>query len=403
MFKNKKICYLLLICLCAFLCTSFAAEQTRTVVDSRGVSVTVPAKIDRVVTISDGLVEGTMLILGEADKIVGIGSACLPKIWNYTYESVKGTPIVYENGANPVSFLYPRLRDLPIIADGNAAPNFEAISRLDPDVVILRAGDCTLRYNDEVASKTIATFESLGIPLVVLYAHNFNEEEQKDISTISDEIRIIGSVFGKEDKAEKLAKYLESQVNLVRERTKDIKDEQKPRVLILGLSPSARKQGGAGQVFGLDTIESYFIENVVNARNAFQDRGYFKTVNAEQLLALDPDIIVLCTAAGYHPPRELYEAPYYQNLQDMRAVKDRNVTALPWTPCNCAKRLEYPIDVMVIAKAAYPERFYDIDLGEWLLDFYKNVYGVDEETAKALRSAQWMDWTVESPKGCSVC
>jgi iron complex transport system substrate-binding protein len=79
----------------------------------------------------------------------------------------------------------------------------------------------------------------------------------------------------------------------------------------------------------------------------------------------------------------------------MRAIKDQNVTALPWSPCNCAKRIEYPIDVMVIAKAAYPERFSDIDLGEWLVDFYKNVYGVDDETAKALRSAQWMDWTVE--------
>ena len=216
-----------------------------------------------------------------------------------------------------------------------------------------------------------------------------------DISTISDEIRIIGSVFGKEAEADELAEYLEVQVDLVSQRTEDVSEEQKPKVLILGLSPSARKEGGAGQVFGLDTIESYFIENLVHAENAYHDPGYFKTLNAEQLLALDPDAIVLCTASGYHPPRELYEAPYYQNLQEMRAVKDRNVTALPWSPCNCAKRLEYPIDVMVIAKAAYPDQFQDIDLAQWLLDFYKNVYGVDRETAEKLRSAQWMDWTTE--------
>jgi iron complex transport system substrate-binding protein len=391
-----KTSLMVLACVFLLMSTIWASEETRTIVDSRGVEVQVPVQIDRVVTISDGLIEGTMLVLGEEDKIVGIGSSCLPKVWNYTYESVKGEPIVYEDGANPVSFLYPRLRELPIIANGNAAPNFEAIAELKPDVVILRAGDCSLRYNDESAQKTISSFESLGIPLVVLYAHNFNEENQKDISTISDEIRIIGSVFGKENNASDLAKYLESQVDLIDERTKDIAEQQKPRVLILGLSPSARKEGGAGQVFGLDTIESFFIEGIVHAKNAFEDPGYFKTLNAEQLLALDPDSIVLCTASGYHPPRELYEAPYYQNLQEMRAIKDRNVTALPWSPCNCAKRLEYPIDVMVIAKAAYPDRFSDIDLGEWLLDFYKNVYGVDEDTAKALRSAQWMDWTVES-------
>lgn len=377
------------------LCLQGAAEETREVIDSRGVAVAVPAEIDRVVTISDGLIEGTMLVLGEEDKIVGIGSECLPKVWNYTYESVKGGPIVYEDGANPVSFLYPRLRELPIVANGDAAPNFEAIAELDPDVVILRAGDCSLRYNDEAAQKTISSFEALGIPLVVLYAHNFNEAQHKDISTISDEIRIIGGMFGKEAEAGELAEYLEDQMNLVSERTKDVSEDQKPRVLILGLSPSARKEGGAGQVFGLDTIESYFIEDLVHAKNAYQDPGYFKTLNAEQLLALDPDCIVLCTAAGYHPPRELYEAPYYQNLQEMRAVKDRNVTALPWSPCNCAKRLEYPIDVMVIAKAAYPDRFQDIDLAEWLLEFYQNVYGVDRETAEKLRSAQWMGWTAD--------
>ena len=377
------------------LCLQGAAEETREVTDSRGVAVDVPADIDRVVTISDGLIEGTMLVLGEEDKIVGIGSPCLPKIWNYTYESVKGEPIIYQDGANPVSLLYPHLRELPIVANGDAAPNFEAIAELEPDVVILRAGDCSLRYNDETAQKTISSFEALRIPLVVLYAHNFNEEQNKDISTISDEIRIIGSVFGKEAEADELAEYLEVQVDLVSQRTEDVSEEQKPKVLILGLSPSARKEGGAGQVFGLDTIESYFIENLVHAENAYHDPGYFKTLNAEQLLALDPDAIVLCTASGYHPPRELYEAPYYQNLQEMRAVKDRNVTALPWSPCNCAKRLEYPIDVMVIAKAAYPDQFQDIDLAQWLLDFYKNVYGVDRETAEKLRSAQWMDWTTE--------
>jgi iron complex transport system substrate-binding protein len=373
----------------------WAVEETKTIVDSRGVEVHVPTEIDRVVTISDGLIEGTMLILGEEEKIVGIGSTCLPKIWNYTYESVKGEPFAYQEGANPVSFLNPRLRELPIVANGDAAPNFEAMATLDPDVVILRAGDCSLRYNDENAQKTISSFESLGIPLVVLYAHNFNENQKKDISTISDEIKIIGSVFNKETEADRLAKYLESQVELISERTKDISEEQKQRVLILGLSPSARKEGGAGQVFGLDTIESFFIEDLVNAKNAFQDPGYFKILNAEQLLSLDPDSIVLCTASGYHPPRELYEAPYYQNLQEMRAVKDQKVTALPWSPCNCAKRIEYPIDVMIIAKAAYPERFQDIDLTQWLLDFYQNVYGVDHATAEKLRSAQWMDWKVE--------
>jgi iron complex transport system substrate-binding protein len=245
---------------------------------------------------------------------------------------------------------------------------------------------------DEGVQKTIRSIEALGIPVVVLKGNTCFDSP--DLSTISNEIRILGNVFGKEEKAGEVADYLESQTQLVFERTKDIPDSEKPTVLVFGASPTSRSAGGAGTVKGTDTIESYFIEMIVHAKNAYQDKGS-PTISAEQFLALGPDIVILGTANGYHPAEELYSAPYYQNVGDLSAVKNRRVYALPYTSCNCARRLEYPIDVMVIAKAAYPEKFEDIDFGEWLLDFYKNVYGVDDETAKALRSAQWMDWTVK--------
>ena len=68
---------------------------------------------------------------------------------------------------------------------------------------------------------------------------------------------------------------------------------------------------------------------------------------------------------------------------------------MPWSPMNCARRVEYPIDILIIAKAAYPQLFLDIKVHKFVLDFYKDVYGVSEEQAKALRSEQILDWTVE--------
>jgi iron complex transport system substrate-binding protein len=114
----------------------------------------------------------------------------------------------------------------------------------------------------------------------------------------------------------------------------------------------------------------------------------------EQVFALDPDVIALPTSSGYHPPEELYEAPYYAKLQSLRAVKQRKVIALPWMPCNCSKRLEYPIEVMMIAKISFPEAFEDIQIHEWVLSFYQTIYGVDRNKAKEIRSAQWLDWTI---------
>ncbi len=363
----------------------------RTVVDSRGVSVQVPKDLDRVVTVSDGFIEGMMLALGEQEKIIAIGVNSPQRVYNFTYRTVAGATYEYRDGMQPVTYLYPRIRELPLVA-GGAAINYETLAGLDPDLMVIRVGSCAF-YSMEKVDTTVQTVEALGIPVIVLKSPLYCNEQ--NISTISDEIKILGAIFGKEKKAGELADYLESQARLISERTKDIPEAERPTVLIFGAWPADRKSGGGvGDVRGTDTIEHYFIEEIVHAKNAYRDTGDMVTISAEQLLAIDPDVIMLETAYGYHPAEELYTAPNYQIVGELSAIKNRRVFAFPFEPPNCAKRQEYPIELMMIAKAAYPERFADIDLGEWLLDYYKNLYGVDDETAKALRSAQWMDWCV---------
>jgi len=119
-------------------------------------------------------------------------------------------------------------------------------------------------------------------------------------------------------------------------------------------------------------------------------------MSTEQIYACDPDIILLPTASGYHPPRELYEAPYYAGLRELRAVKQKKVFALPWSPMNASRRVEYPLDMLIIAKAAYPERFTDVNVYDFALEFYQKVYGVDVEQARGLRSTQLLDWMAGS-------
>ena len=371
---------------------SAAEADFRLVTDSRGVKVKVPRQINRVITISDGLVEGMMTILGEGDKIVALGSEGFKKEYSYSYPTVKRGDIVYKKGMTTVALLNRRLAKLPLIATWNTMPNYEKIASLDPDVMIIRVGSCWHWKNEEQVPKSISRIESLGVPMIILYGPN--TYDKPEVSVYADEIRIIGQIFGKVEQADKVARFLMEQIQLVVDRTRDIPDKEKPSVMIFGLSPQDRKNGAAGNVICSDHIETYFLEKLVNARSACRETGGRKVMSTEQILALDPDAIVLRTSWGYHPPEELYEAIYYQNLQDLRAIKDKRVVALPYTPNNCDKRLEFPIDVMVMAKAAYPKRFADIDLAAWLLDFYQGVYGVNRETAKKLRAAQWMEWTL---------
>jgi iron complex transport system substrate-binding protein len=353
--------------------------------------VKIPLPINRIVTISDGLVEGVLTVLGEQDKIVGLGSGCLPSDFSYEFKTENGEREIYEGGMNPVTFLNPGFRDLPVVVQSGGAINLEALAALRPDLVILRVGDCSYRYSDENFDKTLGLLESLKIPVFVLLATHLQNENP--LNALSEEIIAIGRVFGKEQRACALAELLQKKVEFVRERTARRRGEPRS-VLLLGLSCSSRSGGGIANAQGKGTIENSYLEEIVGARNAFAGEGYFKVLSTEHLLALNPEVIILYTSAGYHPPVELLESPEFRVLRVLDAVRNRRVAALPWSPCNCDKRLEYPLDVMIIAKTVYPELFEDINLGEWILDFYVDVYGVGRETAAGLRSCQWLDWTV---------
>lgn len=371
--------------------------RSRSLTDMRGQTVKLPQQINRVVAIDDGFTASMMACLGELDKLVGLGSSCVQRNFSYEFSTGDGTPYAYTDGMNPVSLLHPKLRELPLVAAANMAINYEALAQLRPDLVVLRSGCCTLGCPEqEETAQAIRKLEMLGLPVFVLKGPPCHDSP--GLGQLSEEIRLLGAVFGKAAQAQQIASLLETQADFVKARTAGLPEAEKPKVLLLGLSSRVREAGGAGNTKGSDTIESYFIEQLANAKNAYQGSGgraSYLILSAEQILALDPDAIVLPTASGYHPPRELYTAPYFRNLQLLRAVKNRRVYALPWTPCNCAKRLEYPIELLIIAKAAYPERFAGLKVHEWVLGFYQSLYGVDLPTAVNLRSAQWLDWTVE--------
>ena len=369
--------------------------QARVVTDMRGKQVSVPDKLSRVATIDDGFVEGVMTHLGVIDTVTMIGSWSMKRDYTYDFPSESGETYTYR-GWNTMKYLHPWLDDLPCVnSPQGTVISYETLASGNPEAVILRVGDCTVGAgNVEAVTRTINTIEALGLPLVVLYAPGWYKSA--DLASMREEGRVVGALFGMEDKAVALMDKLAATEKLIRERTADVPEADKPRVLYMGLNPDVRRKGGAGTVHGVDTPESYIIETIAGARNAFEGRGSGVPLGAEQIYALDPDVILLPTSNGYHPPRELYEAPYCANLRELRAVKEKKVYAMPWSPMNCSRRVEYPLDMLIVAKAAYPDRFADISVYDFALNFYREVYGVDAEQAAALRSHQLLDWMKET-------
>ena len=374
------------------LALSLALGGEFSVKDMRGTEVKIASPLDRVATIDDGFVESVMTHLGVIDKVKLIGSWSMKRDYKYDFTTKAGEAYTLR-GWNVMKYLHPWLNDLPCVnsPQGNVI-NFEALANENPQLVILRIGDCTLRgSNKDAVEKTIATIEALGIPLAVIYAPRGAE-----IATMQEEMRVLGEIFGQKDKALKLFEYLDKTQKLVQERTANLKDDQKVSMLYMGLNPNIRKNGGVASAYGVNTPESFIIENIAGAKNAFRGDGSNVILSTEQLYAIDPDVIVLPTSNGYHPASELLSSADFEKLEELKAIKNKRVYAMPWSPMNCARRVEYPIDILIIAKAAYPQLFSDIKVHKFVLDFYKDVYGVSEEQAKALRSEQILDWTVEN-------
>jgi iron complex transport system substrate-binding protein len=103
--------------------------------------VSLPPRIDRVVTISDGFIEGVMTVFGVQKRLVGVGSSCLTqKDYRFSFPLKGGQSRDYAQGMHTVRLLNPWIADLPLIAVWNSAPNYEKIAGLDPDLVIIRVG-----------------------------------------------------------------------------------------------------------------------------------------------------------------------------------------------------------------------------------------------------------------------
>jgi len=362
--------------------------------DMRGVSVNIPKNLERIATINDGFVESVMTHLGVIDKIVAIGSWSMKRRYKYqSYEYIDDKEKILE-GKNTMLSINPELDSkICINSPQGDIISYEALVKSSPELVIMRVGDCTIKgSNKEVLNKIINTIENLGIPLVVIYSPTYLSKNS--LSSMKQEMQVLGDIFGQRDKALKLYEYLVSIENMVKDRTKKVADKDKQKVLYIGLNSTATKDGGSGFVTGVNTPESYIIESVINASNAYRGIGSRVIMSAEQIYALDPDIILLPTLYGYHPVEELYKSSNFNRLSELRAVKTRRVFSMPFTPMNCARRLEYPIDILVMAKAIYPELFSDIKVHEFSIQFYKNIYGVDDKKAKELLSNQLLDWTL---------
>lgn len=371
---------LALLVLASILClgSTPAICDEKTITDMEGRTVTISEPPERAVSAGYSMAPCVMAAFGVSDKIVGAGGAIYPS-GNFT---------------TVPAYLIPALQSMPDLGRGNSL-NVEAALALNPDILILEV-DCAGQGSSvQGYDQLIEKLELFGenVPLVVI--KNGACADPPTPENIYREIEILGELFDEQERAEEIIDFLKEEVELVSERTEGINEDEKPSVLFGTLS--AWSTTSAGTLMGSDPDYdcATLYPEITKIKNANTGQTRLD-LSAEQLLALDPDVIILMHTREQWKREDLYEREEYKAIQGLNAVKNKRVYSI----CRLElfrynAGLEFPIEMLIEAKAAYPKRFEDVNVGEQLTTHYKEIYGLDDDQVEELKVLMGLDWMDE--------
>ena len=313
--------------------------ETREITVMAGRKVTVPAAENIESVFSAGPVAAIFLYMVAPDKLLG---------WNYELNDVEK------------SIILDKYQDLPNFGMGDAV-NYEAVIAANPTIAI-NSG----KINDTMVSDCDALSESLGIPVVAV---------DNELNNSAEAFRFMGELLGVEDHAEELAQYAE-QVFTDINALSDIPEEKKVSVYFgNGEDSLETAPRGSQHAQILDAI------NAVNVADLELGDGSRVQISAEQLLAWDPDVIVVngepkADKSGNSAAEDILSNPDYASL---KAVQDQKVYGTPNAPFSWVDRPAGPnrlIGMRWFSALIYPE-YIKCDINEEIHKFFDLFYHVD--------------------------
>ena len=313
--------------------------ETREITDMAGRKVTVPTAENIESVFSAGPVAAIFLYMVAPDKLLG---------WNYELNDVEK------------SIILDKYQDLPNFGMGDAV-NYEAVIAANPTIAI-NSG----KINDAMVSDCDALSESLGIPVVAV---------DNELNNSAEAFRFMGELLGVEDHAEELAQYAE-QVFTDINALSDIPEEKKVSVYFgNGEDSLETAPRGSQHAQILDVI------NAVNVADLELGDGSRVQISAEQLLAWDPDVVVVngepkADKSGSSAAEDILSNPDYASL---KAVQDQKVYGTPNAPFSWVDRPAGPnrlIGMRWFSALIYPE-YIKCDINEEIHKFFDLFYHVD--------------------------
>lgn len=313
--------------------------ETREITDMAGRKVTVPAAEDIESVFSTGPVAAIFMYMVAPDKLLG---------WNYELNDVEK------------SIILEKYYDLPNFGMGDAI-NYEAVIAANPTIAL----NCG-KINDAMVSDCDTLSKSLGIPVIAV---------DNELNNSAEAFRFMGELLGVEDHAEELAEYSEKIFTDIASLA-DIPEDEKVSVYFgNGEDSLETAPRGSQHAQILDAV------NVTNVADLELGDGSRVQISAEQLLAWNPDVIVVngepkADKSGNSAAEDILSNPDYASL---KAVQDNKVYGTPNAPFSWVDRPAGPnrlIGMRWLSAVVYPE-YIKCDVNEEIREFFNLFYHVD--------------------------
>lgn len=306
------------------------------ITDMAGRTVEVPKDINKVATLC-GCAHRLLVYLDAAEMISGVR------------ESEKREPL-----RSPWNLaMIPEIFDIPVFSDEDP----ETIIVVEPDIMVAtQLADGFDFFDHEYLA------EKVGIPLVTLRLYvSFSEHRDQ----VLESLQILGQVLDREERAAELIADIETIINDLDERTRDIPEDEKPSVYVGG-------KAWAGSMGLTSTSSMYSAFDFINAKNAAAEVGEENAfIDKEALLLWDPDYIFL-EATGFEQAMEDLRSPEFESLTALQNGDVYRILPKIWTNTNHETVLA---NAYYIGSVIYPDQFDDFDLAEKADQIFETFVG----------------------------
>ncbi|MFC1851080.1 ABC transporter substrate-binding protein [candidate division CSSED10-310 bacterium] len=297
------------------------------IVDQAGRTVICPAEVKRVVTTYNPATN-IVFALGGHRKLVSLSA------YPHKYP-------LYQK-------LYPNPGYTSSIGSKKGV-NIEAIFATHPDLVII--------HPTKDGIETAAKITSLGVPALVI--------DPENLSKLRRSIRLVGQVLGMTAEANRLEEKMNSFVNIVESRLKQISTSNRKKVYFAA-------SRGINTTSSAAMMQHTMIEMAGGVDVVQVTSGGWLNVSLEQLMLWNPDVILLSRTCRT-TVKALMTEPRYSAL---KAVEKRQIFRFP----SNLNPWDYPgpenyLAILWLSVKLYPDLFQDIVFADVVDDYYLSIYG----------------------------